>query len=457
MTDTPPPLFPSSSPPPMRPPRAGQPAPSPWRPLALQLAIAALVFGVFGYSAANLPAHPDVEATWDGFETPWLNGYGRWDGGHYAHIAVEGYYFSAETESPIPFFPLYPLMMRGVAQLVGPDVSWNGPWSSISPRGRPAAGDARPLYCDHQAALLAGIGINFACGLLGVFLLLRWTARWLGDDVAVAATTSLSCYPMAYYLCGTVYTEALFLVLALGAFMALERDGVGWLILAAVLGALASATRPVGVALIAGLVIATLERSGVLARRDGATGLLAFVPRLQLGNWRWTDILILGSAAGGFCYWVFLWVHFGEAAGTGPGVYGRACAAPGWGMKPGPQVWLKYEAWKQLSSWPYSGKQLLILMHMGLLAGAFATIPVIIRHMGWGVATYVFAAMFIPGMSSKDFIAMGRYVLPVFPCFAVAGLLLVRFPRPARIAVWVGGVLAMCVLASRFVRWYYVS
>src|SRR5688572_21520650 len=43
-------------------------------------------------------------------------GLGNWDGGWYAQIAQSGYWYHPGAQSPVAFFPLYPLLIRGLTQ-----------------------------------------------------------------------------------------------------------------------------------------------------------------------------------------------------------------------------------------------------------------------------------------------------------------------------------------------------
>ena len=66
----------------------------------------------------------------------------------------------------------------------------------------------------------------------------------------------LLLYPYAFYLYGAMYGDSLFLLTAIGSFVLLERRHY-WL--AGLVGALATAGRPVGVAVAVGLVVRMLE------------------------------------------------------------------------------------------------------------------------------------------------------------------------------------------------------
>ena len=73
---------------------------------------------------------------------------------------------------------------------------------------------------------------------------------------ALTAIAVLVVYPYAFFLHGAVYSDGLFLVTAIGAFLLLERR-MYWL--AGVVGALATAGRPVGLAVAVGLAVRVLE------------------------------------------------------------------------------------------------------------------------------------------------------------------------------------------------------
>jgi hypothetical protein len=421
------------------------------------LAVAGIVCLTFAVSLQRWPAHPEIgDQSWDALGVPWLDGYVRWDGGWYYNIAGVGYFYGElradgriDRQTPVPFFPLYPLMIRACAAPFDPP---------------PPATSAQVLSRSWVGGVVAGIAICLVAGLVYVQLLMAWSARWFTGDTAQVIAITVVCYPLSFFLMGPIYSEALFCLLAVAAFRMLEDDRR---VLAALFGALASATRPVGVALVIGLVIGALERSQVLVRRENASAFTSLLPRLQLSRWRWSDALLLSSALGGLAYWLYLW-RFASPTIPGWRVYTLAASADGWYMKPGPAVWLKFEAWRQLlGQWfdpAYQGdpaahglKQLMILFHLGLTLFGFACVPAIIRRFGWGLAAYTTIALLIPAISSKDFIAMGRYLLPCFPVFALAGAWIARCPRWLQWATWSSGLVAMIWFASRFVRWYYVT
>ncbi|MGH9150642.1 MAG: mannosyltransferase family protein, partial [Acidimicrobiales bacterium] len=185
-------------------------------PAAIFVALAAVLFTIVGLSAAHLPGTAvEVERF---PETPaWAAAWSHWDSGWYRAIADEGYtYAGPGAQSSVAFFPAYPALMAVLGRVVGD-------------------------------LLVAGVLITFACGL-GVSLLFHhWCRARLGGRAAWTAGATLAAYPFAYFLTGAVYADALFLVGALGAFILAER---GSLWLAGLAGAVATAARPVGGAVV---------------------------------------------------------------------------------------------------------------------------------------------------------------------------------------------------------------
>ena len=197
----------------------------------------------------------------------------RWDAGWYGSIAKDGYRLSPGEQSPVAYFPLYPLLIRAAA--------WAGANRWVA------------------AALL-----SFAAGIGGLLALRQWLGR-IAPAQATTAWLLIVSYPYTCYLYGVVYSDALFLLLVVGAFLALESDSP---IAAAVLGALATACRPVAPAVVVGLTLRSLERR----RRAGLPiRLLDFLPGL--------------SGVGLLAYMIFLQQQFGD-----PLAFAHVQGAPGW-------------------------------------------------------------------------------------------------------------------------------
>jgi 4-amino-4-deoxy-L-arabinose transferase-like glycosyltransferase len=144
--------------------------------------------------------------------------WGNWDAGFFLEIAREGY--AGKTERAA-FYPLYPTLVSVVsAVLPGSDV-----W--------------------------AGLAVSAAAGLGSFVLLHRIAKRRLGAGAARRAVLYLAVFPTTLFL-GAVYSESLFLLLALATFDLAERRNYP---AAGVAAGLALLTRPTGVAVVLALAV----------------------------------------------------------------------------------------------------------------------------------------------------------------------------------------------------------
>jgi Mannosyltransferase (PIG-V) len=147
---------------------------------------------------------------------PLLAPLARWDSVWYLRIADSGY-----GDSPVraAFFPLYPLLVRGVGALFGGS---------------------------HGALLAAAYVVSLAAFLVALALLHRLTELELGRRLARPTLLLLALFPAAVYF-GAPYAESLFLLLAVGVFYA-ARTG-RWAGAGTCAG-LAAATRSAGILLL---------------------------------------------------------------------------------------------------------------------------------------------------------------------------------------------------------------
>jgi len=217
-------------------------------------AVALLVFQVV-VQARFAPERPDTVLEWTAPETgpgrhaekPILQdqawpGPTEWDSEFYLSIATAGYedprirvHVADETGRRISldhaFMPLYPFAMRVVAAPLG-------------------AVGVPPL----AAAAIAGVVVSVVSALVAMLAIARLALPDMGRDGAVRAALFLAVFPTGFFL-AMVYTEALFLALAFGALTQVaDRRPV----LAGGLAALATLTRPIGVALVIPLVVGSI-------------------------------------------------------------------------------------------------------------------------------------------------------------------------------------------------------
>jgi hypothetical protein len=192
-----------------------------------------LLAGVVAMAAVNKQLGPAALASYRshvgpiGYFFSWI---GRFDAGHYLGIAAHGYAVHHPAETA--FFPLYPGLIRFVGFFVGSDA-------------------------------LAGTAISTACLLTALILVHRLTELELGKRAANATVLLMAFAPLSFFF-SAVYTESLFLMLSVGALLAVRQ---GHPRRAAVLAGLATLTRPTGFLLAIPLAIAVLRRDRRVDRR----------------------------------------------------------------------------------------------------------------------------------------------------------------------------------------------
>src|SRR5215207_9756168 len=186
-----------------------------------------------------------------------LSYWAHFDGSLYVEIATEGY-DGPRTPLTTVFFPLFPMLVRAGTALGGGPVLW-------------------------------GVLVSLAATFFALYFMYRIAEEIFDIRVARATTLALAFFPTAFFL-NAVYTEALFLAFAAGSFWAarVRRD----LLLAGVLGALAAATRNLGILLLIPLCLEWVRHR----REFGVRGILGLA------------IAPLGLAA----YAAFLWARFGD-------------------------------------------------------------------------------------------------------------------------------------------------
>ena len=196
----------------------------------------------------------DPGAEWD---TPRLHELGtvidvwaRWDSNWFLKIAEEGYSWPSSTPA---FFPLYPFLVAGLGVVL----------------------------LGHY--LLAGVVLSLVAGSAAFVLLYRLTALKLGAEAAQRTVLFLALAPTSLFF-GAVYSESLFLLLAVATFLTAEK-GSFWK--AGGLAGLAILTRSAGIALLPALIVFAWRapnRRRALAGVAVAPALFALFP-LLLALW----------------------------------------------------------------------------------------------------------------------------------------------------------------------------
>jgi len=218
-----------------------------WSRAAIWLAA---VFALFFFEPNR---HPDADR-WDtarmhdlGYFTDiWA----RWDSDFFLRIAEHGY-----DKTSAAFHPLYPAL--------------------VAVLGR--------AFFGHY--VLAGIAVSLIATLGALVLLYRLAEERLGAEGGRRAVLYLAIFPMALFL-QAVYSESLFLLLALGAFLLAERQHFA---AAGLVAGLAILTRAAGLALLPALALLAWRQRERLRALGGVALALPVAAVYPLVLWQQVD------------------------------------------------------------------------------------------------------------------------------------------------------------------------
>lgn len=378
-----------------------------WIPVRVGL----FMIGVLGVALlpANAPAPvpgwppPALTPGWHNLFTSWE----RWDALWYLRIAAHGY---SPGDTSAAFFPLYPLLTRVGSFLTG---------------GHPLAG--------------AFIVANIAC-LLAFVVVYLMTERELDERRARQTVLLMAVFPTAYFFFAP-YSESVFLLFAaLSLFSA--RLGKWWV--AAIAGALAAATRSIGVTLALPLLLEAFRqaRTRPPEERRSLSALYPIVcsagPGLGIGAYLlyWkvahADWLLPFSSQNGWLRefsWPWETIYNGTKAG-----------------------------FDFIGSYP-GGYHTLDLVVVAV--AFFATVWVVLKWVALKMpaiyGSYAILSLLMPlflVFGGRPFMSMPRFVLVVWPLFWALGAFVDRFR--ARDLVVAASAAGLGIMSLLFVSWYFV-
>lgn len=296
----------------------------------------------------------------------WYHQLLQWDSQWYFMIATEGYRYNGDptVSQNIVFYPLYPLLARGLGQISG-----------LTP----------------PDALLVVANI---AGLLAIILLFKLVREEFDDRLALATIALLSFFPSSVLL-SAGYTEPLELLLIVLFFLTLKRKHY---LSAALLAGLAVADRSTGIVL---LPILLWE---MWFGRDQKPFFSVVIP------------CVLLATSGLWLFMIYLWYAFGS-----PMAFVEAQAAFHQGTTLGTRLVaaLKFDPFTRmiLDDWnPWGLASWLTLLFIGLiLIGAFRL------RFSWtllAVGVLLLPYLTLSG-GPAGFVSMSRFNLVSFPLFVV--------------------------------------
>jgi hypothetical protein len=336
----------------------------------------------------------------------------RWDSFWFIRIAHHGYDVAPGAPA---FYPLYPAV--------------------VAVAGRVCFG--------HY--VLGGLIVSLAAAA-GAFVLLGRLAETIADpEVARRSTLFLALYPMTLFL-GAVYSESVFLLVAIGAFLAAERRRFG---VAGVCCGLALLTRPTGVAVLVGVLVLALGRERRLRNAvtvvAPAVALAAVYPLLL-----WQQ----GRSAFAFVHVERFWFRHTATLGPVGGLWEAARAAwtsvrqlfSGSASHPyGPPVGATHFAALNLEATFF----FLVAVVLGIVAW---------RRLGAAYGVMALIAVIAPVATpavDEPLLSMPRFTLAAFPIFIALALVAAK-PGRERAVAGVGAIWAG-VAVMQWALWQFVS
>lgn len=336
-----------------------------------------------GFILFPVPPHvyPVVPVDVTGLLTSW----NRWDAVHYTQIAQFGYQSIYDTA----FFPLFPLLIKGIALLFG-----------------------------NQGYIAIGMILSNLALLGTLFVLYQIAVDALGEQVGRRTLLYLCIFPTAFFFFAA-YNESLFLLLTASAFLAMRRQK-WWL--AGILGFLAALTRSAGLFLVIPFLWELWMARETITGSEQSTirKLLDVLPRV---------LPVVLIPLGTLLYCVYCWKAFNN-----------------------PFAFAAVQShWDRHLTWPWVGiwealREIFRIQPFGsfyevhLLLDLTATVGFIaLAILGWRrlrtsysiwVALLLFYTLISPAIAQADVLVSNqRFVLEMFPAFITLAALSVKHPR----------------------------
>jgi hypothetical protein len=374
---------------------------------------------------------PYTPANLNHFTERLLGVWTHWDGEWFLYVAQVGY---RSGEATSPFFPLYPVLSRVFATLTG----GNYP--------------------------VGGVLVSLLAGFAVFWLLYELVRRDFDDALAMRSVLYLAIFPTSFFL-AAVYSEGLFIALALGAFIAARHLGNFWL--AGLLIGLAALTRNIGILLLIPLGYEWLRQS-----RPAIFELIVGRLRLQISGGRkiplWQSVAFFGLPAG----LLGLWLVYCAVALGDPFHFATVQSSPVWNRRaslPWDTVVRAFDIFlnqrppvnsvvpSRYREDPNLLDMVFWLFSAGLLIFALwqswrGRLP--LSYLLWfGIA---FVVPLLSPAGKEPLLSAPRFILLAFPVFIVLAQAGTRWRWVHYVYLW-SALPMLALLFARFANWYWVA
>ena len=396
-----------------------------WRALAWSrlgiFAVALYATLAGGMSSGNADKFdiPALTHPFGGFGDLLFSPLARWDSVWYLSIANLGY--GGDDSPRTAFFPLFPLLSRGVGELGG--------------------GSEAAVLIGSYLVALAALGV-------ALYLLHRLTELELGRAAAGPAVLLLCVFPASLFL-GAPYSESLFLAASIGAFYAART---GHWAAAGAAAAAAGATRSAGVLLLLPLAILYWQTTSPGRRLRPDVAWLALAP------------------AGIVAYAVYLAAAHGDplAFSSAQELWSREFAGPFVGIWDGAVA--AFDGARQLASGsretvyfePAGGDPFRVaavnLMLLGALVFAAVAALGVLRRLPFAYGVYVVVALALPlsyPVEPQPLMSLPRFLVVLFPVFMWLGAVCAERGNTARVAA--ASALGLGLFTAQYAAWYFIA
>jgi Mannosyltransferase (PIG-V) len=296
----------------------------------------------------------------------WYHQLLQWDSEWYFKIVTEGYRYSGDptVQQNIVFYPLYPMLARGLATTSG-----------LTPA---------------DALLL----VSNVAGLFAIVILFKLVREEFGDQLALATIALLSFFP-ASVLLSAGYTEPLALLLIVSFFLVLRRKHY---LSAALLVSLALSSRSTGIVLLP-VLLWEMWRN-----RDQKPRLVALLPYILL------------ATSGIWLFMIYLWSSFGTPFAFSDG---QTAFHQGTTFATRLIAALEFEPFTRmmLSDWnPWGQASWFTLLFVVLIVVGWSRLPSSWTLFAMGVLLLPYLTL---SGGPAGFVSMSRFNLLSFPLFVV--------------------------------------